>query len=179
MKRAWVYVLKCQNNSWYVGQTTALQVRICEHFAGSGAQWTTLNRPVSVVEAIECPDGSGLALEAAKTAEYCMKYGWRKVRGSSFTRPDAPGPPAWYDETGERRKRAAKTKGSDVSGREQLEEDDQRTAGALQGPADPDGKPDALLCGVDAEWEASDVPSSPREMAKSFTGMDYSGISTD
>ena len=63
------------------------------------------------MEALECPDGNGLALEAAKTAECCMRYGWKKVRGGSFTRCDAPGPPPWFDETGEKRKRVAKGKG--------------------------------------------------------------------
>ena len=108
MKRAWVYCLRCQNGCFYVGQSTALQTRMCEHFAGQGAQWTTKNPPLSVIEAIECPDGNGLALEAAKTAEYCMRYGWKKVRGAGYTKPDAAGPPPWFDETGERRKRPNK-----------------------------------------------------------------------
>ena len=104
MKRAWVYCLRLQNGCFYVGQSTSLQTRICEHLAGQGAQWTIKNPPLSVIEAIECPDGNGLALEAAKTAEYCMRYGWKKVRGGSFTRCDAQGPPPWFDETGEKRK---------------------------------------------------------------------------
>ncbi len=107
-KKAWVYVLRLQGGNYYVGQTTALQARICEHWAGQGAQWTVKNPALSVIEAIECPDGNGLALEAAKTAEYCMRYGWKKVRGAGYTKPDAAGPPPWFDETGERRKRPSK-----------------------------------------------------------------------
>ena len=68
-----------------------------------------------------------------------MRYGWKKVRGCSFTRCDAPGPPPWFDETGEKKKRVAKGKGSDVGW-------EARLPGA---PTDPDG-------GIDAEWEASD-----------------------
>ena len=153
MKHVWVYVRKCQNGCYYVGQSTALQARLCEHFARQGAQWTAKNPPISVIEAIECPDGSGLALESAKTAEFCMRYGWKKVRGGSFTRCDAPGPPPWLDETGEKRKRVAKGKGAD-------------------GTVDPDGKQDAVLRGTFEEWEASDEPRSPREVETGASPMD-------
>lgn len=153
MKRAWVYVLRCQGGTYYVGQSTALQARICEHFAGQGSLWTAKNPPISVIEAIECPSGDGLALEAAKTAEYCMRMGWKKVRGGSFVRCDAPGPPPWFDETGEKRKRVAKGKGGD-------------------GTVDVDGKQDAVLRGALEEWEASDGPSSPRELETGATPMD-------
>ena len=165
-KRAWVYVLKLQAGMWYVGTSTALQARICEHWAGQGAQWTAKHPPVSVVEAIECPDGNGLALEAAKTAEYCMRYCWKKVRGGSFTRCDAPGPPPWFDETGEKRKRVAKGKGS--------EQDEPTWKIGVAPPTglDTNGKQDAVLCGVDTEWNPSDGQSTPREVEAGTSPMD-------
>ena len=97
--------------------------------------------PVSVIEAIECQDGSGLALEAAKTAQLMMTAGWKKVRGAGLTKPEATGPPPWFDETDEKRKRM-KAKG------------DGTLKPWIDKPAtDPPESKDDL---IDAEWEASD-----------------------
>ena len=148
-----MYVIKCQSGTHYVGTTATIQARICEHFAGQGAQWTMKNAPISVIEAIECPDGNGFALESAKTAEYMMRYGWKKVRGGGFTRCDAPGPPAWFDETGLNRLRAVK--------------------GKEDGPSpDTDGKEVVVLRGNAAEWVASDEACHSSEVETGAPAMD-------
>ena len=69
--RAYVYVLRLQGSpaNWYIGSTTNIEARICEHWAGQGAQWTQKHPPIGVAEVIECLTGDPLPLERAKTAE--------------------------------------------------------------------------------------------------------------
>ena len=104
--RAYVYVLRLQGSpaNWYIGSTTNIEARICEHWAGQGAQWTQKHPPIGVVEVIECLTGDPLPLERAKTAEMAMKYGWARVRGAGHVKIDTKEPP-WFDQEGNRRKR--------------------------------------------------------------------------
>ena len=104
--RAFVYVLKLQGSpaNWYVGSTINIEARICEHWAGQGAQWTQKHPPIGVAEVIECLTGDPLPLERAKTAEMAMKYGWARVRGAGHVKVDTKEPP-WFDQEGTKRKR--------------------------------------------------------------------------
>jgi hypothetical protein len=45
----WVYILKCEDNYYYVGQTTRLYRRFWEHFAGTGGLNTSIYRPEYIV----------------------------------------------------------------------------------------------------------------------------------
>ena len=104
--RGYVYVLKLQGSpaNWYVGSTTNVEARICEHYAGQGALWTQKHPPVSVVETLECPGGDPLPLERAKVAEYATKYGWARVRGAGHVKVEAT-QPTWFDPEGMKRKK--------------------------------------------------------------------------
>ena len=44
-----VYVLRCSDQSLYVGQTTDVQKRVETHSAGKGAAFTSRRRPVALV----------------------------------------------------------------------------------------------------------------------------------
>jgi len=47
---AWVvYILKCSNNSYYVGHTENLEARLQLHSNGKGAQHTAKHHPVSLI----------------------------------------------------------------------------------------------------------------------------------
>ena len=50
---AWVYILRCADDSYYVGSTLDLNARIVQHNAGGGAKYTTGRRPVVLVWAME------------------------------------------------------------------------------------------------------------------------------
>jgi predicted GIY-YIG superfamily endonuclease len=39
------YVLKLEEDKWYVGLTTNLNQRLTQHFTGDGAKWTQLFKP--------------------------------------------------------------------------------------------------------------------------------------
>jgi len=46
-----VYILKCSDNSYYIGYTTDLKNRIKEHNEGSGGRNTRIKRPVQLLHA--------------------------------------------------------------------------------------------------------------------------------
>lgn len=49
MKKAWVYILKCSDGSYYVGYSTNLEKRLRQHNSGyNSASYTATRRPVSL-----------------------------------------------------------------------------------------------------------------------------------
>jgi putative endonuclease len=44
-----VYILRCADNTFYVGHAKNLQTRLKEHNGGHGAEYTTSRRPVRLV----------------------------------------------------------------------------------------------------------------------------------
>ena len=45
----WVYLLRCNDGSYYAGHTDALEQRIGQHKAGQGCDWTKRRLPVELV----------------------------------------------------------------------------------------------------------------------------------
>jgi Predicted endonuclease containing a URI domain len=64
----YVYLIECQNGSWYAGITNDLDARYAAHVAGKGARYTRANPPVRLLGARPFPDRS-----AASRAEYEIK----------------------------------------------------------------------------------------------------------
>ena len=46
---AWVYILRCNDGSYYVGSTINLERRLWEHNEGVGAAYTRHRRPVELL----------------------------------------------------------------------------------------------------------------------------------
>jgi len=46
---AWVYILRCADDSYYVGSTVDLDRRVWQHQEGLGAAYTRRRRPVTLV----------------------------------------------------------------------------------------------------------------------------------
>ncbi|MCW4039772.1 MAG: GIY-YIG nuclease family protein [Candidatus Bathyarchaeota archaeon] len=44
-----VYVLLCQDGSYYTGYTSDLKTRLCQHWSGKGARYTQMNKPKQIV----------------------------------------------------------------------------------------------------------------------------------
>ena len=56
---AWIlYLLECENGSYYAGITTDLERRFAEHLFGIGARYTRSNPPRRVIAAKRFPDRS-------------------------------------------------------------------------------------------------------------------------
>jgi putative endonuclease len=45
---AWVYILKCADDSYYVGSTTDLSARLQQHQLGLGSRYTACRLPVTL-----------------------------------------------------------------------------------------------------------------------------------
>ena len=56
MAKAWVYILQCADGSYYTGHTTNLELRLAEHQAGEGSDWTKQRLPVELVFSQEMPN---------------------------------------------------------------------------------------------------------------------------
>ena len=86
-----VYILKLEHGSWYVGWTRDPETRIASHFLGRGAQWTRLHPPLSVF-GIQPGD---TVLENVMTIALMAKHGYQRVRGGrhvEISMPCAPPP---------------------------------------------------------------------------------------
>ena len=49
-----MYILKCSDNTYYIGSTTNIELRIAEHNQGEGAEYTKRRLPVQLVYFEEC-----------------------------------------------------------------------------------------------------------------------------
>ena len=47
--KGWMYILKCSDESYYVGSTNNLELRIEQHQKGNGAKYTIKRLPVVLV----------------------------------------------------------------------------------------------------------------------------------
>ena len=78
-----IYVLKLENEKYYVGITTNLNYRIAQHLNGSGSNWTSLHKPISIVETIF---NAARTMENEVTKRYMEQYGKDNVRGGSWNK---------------------------------------------------------------------------------------------
>lgn len=76
-----IYVLKLQQNKFYIGSSDNVYKRITDHFHGKGSQWTKKYIPIDIIEVIpECD----IYDEDKITKKYMFKYGIDNVRGGSY-----------------------------------------------------------------------------------------------
>jgi len=77
-----IYVLKLQQNKYYVGKTNNPTFRMDDHFNGGGSVWTQKYTPIKLLKVIpNCDDYD----EEKYTKIYMDKYGINNVRGGPFT----------------------------------------------------------------------------------------------
>jgi putative endonuclease len=69
---SWVYILKCADDSFYVGSARELDVRAEQHALGHAGSYVDRRRPVTLVWAQECEH-----IEDAFVLEHKIK-GWRR-----------------------------------------------------------------------------------------------------
>jgi predicted GIY-YIG superfamily endonuclease len=85
-----IYVLALEDDCYYVGITHNLNLRYAQHLAGDGANWTTVHKPLRIVEVIS--EDATLQKENQVTRSYINRYGEEKVRGGSYCRVSRPDP---------------------------------------------------------------------------------------
>ena len=76
-----IYVLKLENNKYYIGKTNNPDLRISNHFESVGSSWTKKYKPINLIALIpDCDDFD----EDKYTLKYMDKYGINNVRGGTF-----------------------------------------------------------------------------------------------
>ena len=77
----YIYILKLQNDKYYIGKTNNPNVRLESHYNMNGSEWTKKYKPIKVLKVIpNCDDYD----EDKYTIQYMDKYGTNNVRGGSF-----------------------------------------------------------------------------------------------
>ncbi len=66
MTGAWVYLLRCADDSLYTGWTNDLDKRLAAHAAGTASRYTRSRLPVTLALAIPQPDRSAAMREEAR-----------------------------------------------------------------------------------------------------------------
>lgn len=82
MKSAWVYILKCSDNSYYIGCTSNLEQRIIEHQNKKYGGYTSSRLPVKLVYSCEFSD-----ISEAIRGEKQLK-GWSRKKKEALIKGD-------------------------------------------------------------------------------------------
>ena len=80
-----LYILKLEDDKYYIGITLNLNQRLAQHFSGEGSQFTKKYKPLEVLKVIY-NDDINEDYENNLTLEYMQKYGWQNVRGGYYTK---------------------------------------------------------------------------------------------
>jgi predicted GIY-YIG superfamily endonuclease len=75
-----VYILRLEDDCYYVGITMNLNQRLAQHWTESGAKWTKLHKPIEVLRVVYRGDEQDI------TNDMIALYGREKVRGGNHTR---------------------------------------------------------------------------------------------
>jgi len=80
-----VYILKLENNKYYIGRTTKnVYERVLDHSKGEAGYWTKLNKPIELIDFKPNADKFDTDLYVKK---YMDKYGINNVRGGTYSSP--------------------------------------------------------------------------------------------
>jgi len=83
----YIYVLKLQNNKYYVGKSNDPQTRINDHTSGRGSKWTRKHPPIDIDDVFSnCDDFD----ENKYTKIWMGIYGIDNVRGGSYCQQVLP-----------------------------------------------------------------------------------------
>jgi predicted GIY-YIG superfamily endonuclease len=77
-----VYILRCADDSFYIGHTSNLKQRVGRHNEGTAATWTASRRPVELVYQESCPSE-----EKAIRREIQLKH-WTHAKKSALVHGD-------------------------------------------------------------------------------------------
>jgi hypothetical protein len=76
-----IYVIKLEEEKWYVGKSTNPNIRTDKHFQGGGSYWTKKYKPIKIQEII--PNQTKYD-EDKWTRIYMDRYGIENVRGGTW-----------------------------------------------------------------------------------------------
>lgn len=90
-----LYVLKLDDECWYIGSCKNVNGHFERHVRGKGAYFTKMHKPIRIYEIIDIKTydtKEASMLENSLTLKYAKKYGTRYVRGGGYsqTKPKWP-----------------------------------------------------------------------------------------
>lgn len=62
-KNYWVYILHCDNDSYYTGYTKNIEKRYQSHLNGTGSKYTRSFRPIGIVFSVKIDGDKSLAMK--------------------------------------------------------------------------------------------------------------------
>jgi putative endonuclease len=62
----WVYILQCENNTYYTGYTNNLLKRYQEHLDGVGSKYTRSFKPIKIAQSWEIHGDKALAMKVER-----------------------------------------------------------------------------------------------------------------
>ena len=80
-----IYILKLQNDNYYVGKAKDPNKRFQEHILGNGSSWTKKHEPIEIMKVI---NNCSPFEEDKQVKELMSLYGIDKVRGGSYSKID-------------------------------------------------------------------------------------------
>lgn len=86
---AFVYVLRCADDSLYTGWTVDLDRRLAAHAAGTASRYTRARLPVSLAASWPMPDRSAARREEARIKGLSRREKLRLLAGAPHTTPPA------------------------------------------------------------------------------------------
>jgi putative endonuclease len=66
-KTYWVYILLCENQSYYTGYTDNLEKRYLAHLTGKGSKYTRSFKPLKIAQSWEISGEKALAMQIERT----------------------------------------------------------------------------------------------------------------
>lgn len=78
-----IYILKLENDKYYIGKTNDVNARLLEHLECDGSAWTKKYKPIRVLKVI---NNASHFDEDKYTKEYMSKYGIDNVRGGTYVK---------------------------------------------------------------------------------------------
>lgn len=82
-----LYVLKLEDDKYYIGKSNDVQKRFEQHKTGKGSSWTREYKPVKILETRPV---TSIHDENNVTKDFMKKYGIDNVRGGSYCQIDLP-----------------------------------------------------------------------------------------
>ena len=80
--KAWLYILRCADGSFYTGSTNNLALRLAQHHAGEGSIYTRSRLPVELVYTQEFPSEHEAFLRERQVK------GWSRAKKAALIRND-------------------------------------------------------------------------------------------
>jgi putative endonuclease len=79
---AWLYILRCADGSYYTGSTVNLPLRVAQHQAGEGGDYTRRRLPLQLVYSQEFPTENDAFLRERQVK------GWSRAKKEALIRGD-------------------------------------------------------------------------------------------